>query len=171
MPSFHWRSYHYASFKLLGEYILHELRLHERRGSAETVLGVVNELCENHLLSVREKAMSGGKQSRAGSIEAVESRFLQGRRANNVYTQKVQAYLLGYTYAEQRDLVCTFGKFDSIGTLTEYIKMVLKDHPDSMDSVSNELMCSVGRNEDEAITALPQYAAWLTILGKSDVLK
>lgn len=166
MPAFHWRSYHYADMKSMGDSVLYELR-----SQSAKILEVVGEFCENHLFSIRERTIAGNQQSRAGYLEAIESRFLQGRRAHDVYILIEQAFLLGYIYSETKDLICTYGKFDSIEALTQYVKMVLKDHPDAMDSVSNELMRSTKNGESEFVTAAPQYAAWLTIQGKSDALK
>lgn len=173
LKSFHWQVYHYESMQELGMFILTSLR-----SMSSKTLQIVGEFCENHLFSFRERIIAGNKESRASSIEAIESLFLRGVRENDVRIQREQAFLLGYIYSESKDLVVSYGKFDTVDALTDYIKMVIKDHPNSMDSVSQELMQRVALNPDngtaqvigdEIIVANPQFAAWLNIQGKQNI--
>ena len=164
MQSFHWRGNHYPSMQALGLFILDGLR-----NRPSTTMDTVEEFCANHLFSVREQAIAQGKDSRAGQFQAIESKLLQAGRLSDACGQREQAFLLGYLYSETNDLVLTYGMFDTIGKLTDYVKMVLRDHPDSMDSVSKELITTVSASNGASLPAAnPQFAAWLTIQGQKD---
>lgn len=173
LQSFHWRIYHYGSMQELGMFILTSLR-----SMSSKTLEIVGEFCANHLFSYREEIIAGNRESRAKNIETIESMFLQGVRNDDVQMQREQAYLLGYIYSETKALVLSYGTFETVDALTDYVKMVIRDHPNSIDSVSQELMRRAALNPDngtaqvigeEIVVPNPQFAAWLNIQGKQDI--
>lgn len=174
MKSFHWIDYHYPNMEDLGIALLAGLR----KADVPT-LDMADAFIVNRLFSIREKCVGINDKNRHKNIYAIESKYLLAKQYGDKRTQFEQLFVLGYYYSCTKDLVTSFGSFNSVEALIAYVKEVIKDNPDKLDALSKELIyhekrtynyAEAGKRGGAADLAAPQFAGWLYAHGKTSVL-
>lgn len=158
MQDFFWKDSHYASMEDLGNDILEGLYRADSR-----VITEMGELIQNHLFSIREEIVNSENLEFAKKVARIESNYIVSVNTSDNAKQLEQIYLLGYLYSKSRVLQTSYGQFDSIQKLTDYVKRLLRSNDSELDSLSRLLMFEDSKSK--AVRTTPQFSAWLTVMG------
>ena len=169
LESFHWKSYHYSSMRMLGEVFLSAVRY-----TNTDLLAMCDEMITNHLFAARERIVNPRDSRTAVTMKAIEDKYILAKQQNNHRVQFEQIYIIGYTYSKSHELIVSSKSFNSIDELADYTKSLMKQSDKALDSFSSELLYTVSESGNgrmnQSVAATPQFSAWLTVMGKGDVL-
>ncbi len=171
LESFHFVDYHYASIIELGNILLQGYR-----SGNEEVHRIADDIIQNRLLSIREKIVNPGDNYK--KIAAIEAKYLLAKTHGDQLTMDEQVFLIAYYYSGDKTLVTTKGTFETVEQLVQFGKKLMTSDTKQLDEFSSELIVHIRKrfsydaNEKGTATELaaPQFAAWMTIQGKANVL-
>jgi hypothetical protein len=166
LKSFQWKEYYYVNMEELGQGILDGLR----SGDHNTVK-MLDEFIHNHLFSQRELIVHRQSIIVLRQVYAIEKKYCDALQAGNSIGQLTQLYMLGYLYSKSRELVTSFGCFESIQALTDFVKKAMKGGCNMLDRYAGELILHKENSKEQGLATeqpSPEFQAWLIVQGKSD---
>lgn len=167
MKAFYWKGNHYNNMEELGTVLLEALS----KSTLDT-LAIFDEYIVNHLFSLRETIVSINDKSRSKRISAIESKYILAKQSKDKRTQFEQLYILAYYYSCSKVLITSQGTFNTLESLSGYIKEILKNSPEKMDTLSKELVVSdtTANSKDNSDVPTPMFAGWLFAHGKGNII-
>jgi len=166
LKSFQWKEYYYADIAELG----HEILVGLRSGNHNTIK-MLDEFIRNNLFSQRELIINRQSEILVKQVYAIEKGYCVALTDGNSIGQLTQLYMLGYLYSKSRALVTSFGCFESIQALTDFVKMVMRKDGNVLDSYAGELIWHKKNSTESGLAdeqPSPEFQAWLIIQEKRD---
>lgn len=166
LKSFQWKEYYYVDIAELG----HEILVGLRSGNHNTIK-MLDEFIRNNLFSQRELIINRQSAILVKQVYAIEKGYCVALKEGNSIGQLTQLYMLGYLYSKSRALVTSFGCFESIQALTDFVKMVMRKDGNVLDSYVGELIWHKKKSTESGLAdeqPSPEFQAWLIIQEKWD---
>lgn len=165
MDTIYWKTLQYDSIQAFGRDLLNCLQ------NEKVIPDNIKEMVTNHLLSAWEEIISHSNPKISQYIYDIETRYILAQQSQDVLVATEQLYLIAYYFSKSNVLKTTSQTFSSLEELLGYTKHVLNDSPQAFDKLAQDLIINTGDGKTSSYRPIPQFAAWLTATGKSDVLE